>query len=278
MKISIIGLGWFGNSLAEKLKAKHTVCGTKSSREGIEDRNSDAVPAYYLDLNQRLDCAKLAPIFDVDCVLVNIPPSAAKTVGYIDMMKKLLGGIARYRANHLIFISSTGVFGDHQHIVDEDTIPEPTRGNGEVLFRAEKYLAAHFAGRLTIIRPGGLVGGDRHPVKFLAGRKNVSQKDAPVNLVHRDDLIALTQFIIEHETELSCFHAVAAEHPSKKEYYTAVAAKIGWDEPQFDESDTKKGKLILGDKTQSKTIEFAYNNPFDFPWANDGLLQKLTGQ
>ena len=264
MKISIIGLGWFGNQLAEKLKEKHTVCGTKSSREGIEDRNSDAVPAYYLDLNQRLDYAKLAPIFDVDCVVVNIPPSAAKTVGYTDMMKKLLDGIARYRTNHLIFISSTGVFGDHQHIVDEDTIPEPTRGNGEVLFRTEKYLAAHFAERLTIIRPGGLVGGDRHPVKYLAGRKNVSEKDTPVNLVHRDDLIALTQFIIENETERSCFHAVASKHPSKKEYYTAIAGQMGLVAPQFDESDTPKGKLILGEKSQSETIEFSLNNPFDF--------------
>jgi len=267
MRISIIGLGWFGNSLAEILKGNHIVCGTKSTHEGAKSRDANSVPAYYLNLNERVDYAKLVPVFDVDCVVVNIPPSAAKSLGYSDLMKKILDGIKRYKVKHLIFISSTSVFGDHQLKVDEDTIPEPTRGNGEVLFRAENFLAAYFAGRLSIVRPGGLVGGDRHPAKYLAGRKNISGRDHHVNLVHRNDLIALTQFLIENESERSCFHAVASHHPTKKEYYTVAAGKMGLAKPQFDESDRSEGKLILGEKTQAETIEFEFNDPFNFPKA-----------
>lgn len=263
MKISIIGLGWYGKSLAEKLSTTHTVSGTKSTRKGVEEWDVEGVSAYYLDLNDRLDYSKLKSIFNVDCVVVNIPPSAAKTVGYSDQVKKILDGIKKYKVKHIIFISSTGVFGDHQHKVDEDTIPEPTRGNGEVLFRAENYLATHFAGRLSIIRPGGLVGGERHPAKYLSGRKNVSGQNHPVNLVHRQDLIALTQFLIEHDSERSCFHAVASGHPSKKEFYTAAAEKLGLKIPSFDDTDTSEGKLILGEKTQAETVEFEFNDPFE---------------
>lgn len=263
MKISIIGLGWYGKSLAERLSATHTVLGTKSTSEGVSRWNVDSVRAHYLNLNEKVDLNLLKPVFDVDCVVVNIPPSAAKSIAYSEQMTIIFEGIKKYAVNHLIFISSTGVFGDHQLEADEDTKPDPTRGNGEVLLRAENFFAENFAGRLSIIRPGGLVGGDRHPVKYLAGRVKVSGKDHPVNLVHRKDLIALTQFLIENKTGRSCFHAVASEHPSKKDLYTRAAEKMGMVKPQFDESDSGKGKLILGTKTQDETIDFEFNNPID---------------
>jgi len=263
MKISVIGLGWYGKVLANELSATHTMSGTKSTLEGVKNWNDNSVSAHYLNLNEEFDYSRLKLVFDVDCLVVNIPPSAAKSVPYSVQMEKILKGIKKYKASHVIFISSTGVFGEHQLEVDEDTTPEPTRGNGEVLLRAENYFVEHFAGRVSIIRPGGLVGEDRHPVKYLAGRERVSGKDHPVNLVHRKDLIALTHFLIENITARSCFHAVATEHPSKKAYYRAVAEEKGLEKPQFDEADTSHGKLILGDKTQTETIGFEFNDPFD---------------
>ena len=196
MKVSIIGLGWYGKYLAAELSSSHTISGTKSTKEGVQQWNVESVSAHHLNLNDKVDYGILRPVFDVDCLVINIPPSAAKAVAYSMQMQKILDGIKKYKANHVIFISSTGVFGEHQLEVDEDTTPEPTRGNGEVLLRAENYFIEHFAGRVSIIRPGGLVGEDRHPVKYLAGRERVSGKDHTVNLVHRKDLIALTQFII----------------------------------------------------------------------------------
>ncbi|NEN23767.1 hypothetical protein G3O08_09665 [Cryomorpha ignava] len=263
MKVSIIGLGWYGKPLAEKLSASYKVVGTKSSRDGVSSWDVDSVSAHYLNLNEELDYAQLKPVFDVDVLILNIPPSAAKTTAYSYQMMKILEGIKKFDLKHLIFISSTGVFGEHQINADEDTIPEPTRGNGEVLKRAENYLAENFAGRLSIIRPGGLVGGERHPAKYLAGRENVSGKNHPVNLVHRKDFIALTQFLIENKTNRSCFHAIASKHPLKKEFYIAAAEKMGLKKPEFDEGDMSGGKLILGDKTQAETIDFEFNDPFE---------------
>lgn len=265
MKISIVGLGWFGKPLAQKLSEKHIVSGTKSTREGVDKWDINSVSAYYLDLNAHPEYDRLKAIFDVDVIVINIPPSASKSENspsYLDQMRYMLEGAERFSVRHIVFISSTGVFGEHQHEVDEDTRPEPTRGNGEILLKAENYLADTFAERLTIIRPGGLVGGDRHPGKYLAGRTNVSGKNHPVNLVRREDLIALTEFIIENKTSRTCFHAVASNHPSKKEFYTKSAEDMGLDKPEFDETDASIGKLILGKKTQDETIEFIFNDPF----------------
>ena len=221
MKISIVGLGWFGKPLAQKLSGKHRVSGTKSTINGVKEWNTPSVSVHYLDLNAQPDYESLKDVFEVNAMVINIPPSAAKSensLSYLDQMKWMLKGAQKFGVEHIIFISSTGVFGEHQNEVDEDTKPEPTRGNGEVLLKAENFLADTFAERLTIIRPGGLVGGDRHPAKYLAGRSQVSGKNHPVNMVHRDDLIALTEFLIENKTTRNCFHAVASNHPSKKEF------------------------------------------------------------
>lgn len=266
MKISIVGLGWFGKPLAQKLAENHNVAGTKSTREGVERWDIDSVSAHYLDLNAHPDYHSLQSIFDVDTIVINIPPSASKSENspsYLDHMKWLLKGAQKCAVGHIVFISSTGVFGDHQHEVDEDSIPEPIRGNGEILLQAESFLADTFAERFTIIRPGGLVGGDRHPGKYLAGRTHVSGKNHPVNLVRREDLIALTGYVIENETSRSCFHAVASNHPSKKEFYTKSAEDMGLEKPEFDDKDMSRGKLILGQKTQAETVEFIFNDPFE---------------
>lgn len=265
MKVSIVGLGWYGKPLAQKLSEKHNVSGTKSTREAVEQWDVNSVSAHYLDLNSHPEHETLKAIFDVDTIVINIPPSASKSENspsYLDQMKYLLKGAHKFGVGHIIFVSSTGVFGEHQHVVSEDIKPEPSRGNGEILLQAENYLADTFAGRLSIIRPGGLVGGDRHPAKYLAGRTHVSGKIHPINLVRREDLIALTEYIIENKTTRKCFHAVASKHPSKKEFYTKSAEEMGLKIPEFDETDMSKGKLILGEKTQAETVEFVFNDPF----------------
>jgi nucleoside-diphosphate-sugar epimerase len=113
--------------------------------------------------------------------------------------------------------------------------------------------------RLKIIRPGGLVGQDRHPVKFMAGRKELSGQNHPVNLVHRDDLIALTHYLINKPTKFRTYHAVAKEHPTRKEFYTTMARKHGKEVPTFDPDDHSTGKKIL--RTRPRGFEFKFEDP-----------------
>jgi NAD dependent epimerase/dehydratase family enzyme len=71
-----------------------------------------------------------------------------------------------------------------------------------------------------VVRFGGLIGEDRHPVKFLSGRKNVEQPDSPVNLIHQNDCIGILLTLIEKEIYGEVFNAVAPSHPTRKTYYT----------------------------------------------------------
>lgn len=264
MKVSIIGLGWFGWPLGERLLAQHDVSGTTTSPDKLSKKSG--IKTFLLTLNPELETANSAEIFDADCLVINIPPKrlGSDTATYYKAQMEALLSAVQERTGHIIFVSSTGVFGDHQERVDEDTFPEPTSDSGEALVNAETYLQSAFSGRVSIIRPGGLVGEDRHPAPFLAGRKGISGKLHPVNLVHREDLISLTQFLIENKSNRKIFHAVAELHPAKQTYYTQAAIAMGLSVPEFDESDTSPGKFVYGTKTQIETrIHFKYNNPYD---------------
>jgi NAD dependent epimerase/dehydratase family enzyme len=84
-----------------------------------------------------------------------------------------------------------------------------------------------------VVRFGGLIGEDRHPVKFLSGRKNVEQPDSPVNLIHQNDCIGILLTLIEKEIYGEVFNAVAPSHPTRKTYYTKMALSFGLPLPEF---------------------------------------------
>ena len=78
-----------------------------------------------------------------------------------------------------------------------------------------------------------MYGYRRHPVYFLSGRKQVPNGDAPVNLVHGDDVASIIQKIIEQEIKGEIFNVVAPSHPTKKQVYDAKAKEFNLDPPHF---------------------------------------------
>ncbi len=247
MKISIIGLGWYGLPLAEQLRKKHKIVGTKSTHEAVAKWTHKRISPYHLNLNEKIEPHFTFPVFDVDAIVLNIPPnrkSPDAAAEYLKWMENLKAHISKHPVQHLVFISSTGVFSNGQGGVTENTLPHPKSISGKALYQAEKFFQKNFSGKLSIIRPGGLVGGDRHPAKFLAGRKDLKGGNHPVNLIHRDDLISLTEAVLYNNFSQKTFHAVANEHPNKKEFYTDAAKRLGLSPPAFDRSDLSTGKTI----------------------------------
>ncbi|MDO1499384.1 hypothetical protein Q2T40_03905 [Winogradskyella maritima] len=68
----------------------------------------------------------------------------------------------------IVFVSSTSVYGEIHGEVDEDTPPNPSTESGKQLTEAEKIFKDVKNFETTIIRFGGLIGPDRHPVTMLS--------------------------------------------------------------------------------------------------------------
>jgi len=262
-RLSIVGLGWYGMELAKALKYEYHVFGTKRSI----DLKETGVPILPLNFTPEPEGTALSEIFNTDLLVLNIPPNARQENAESDyrlMMDYVVSALGESTIRRAVFVSSTGVFGSNTGIVDEETLPIPTTKSGRILAEAEQRFLSISSCETVVLRPAGLVGGGRHPVKFLAGRKGVFGRLNPVNLVHRDDLISMTAAILSSDDMTSqVFHASASAHPSKVEYYSKIAEKLNLEIPHFDLQDSSKGKIIIAEHSKQKLgIRFNFEDPF----------------
>ena len=104
----------------------------------------------------------------------------------------------------------------------------------------------------SIIRFGGLIGDDRHPVRFLSGRKNIENPNAPINLIHQEDCIGIIISVVKLHAWNEIFNAVAPFHPTREEYYVKKAVALGLGLPEFNYSNSSVGKTISSEKIQNR--------------------------
>jgi len=208
----IVGLGWLGQHLARKLERQgQSFWGTHRAELDLE--------------HQAL------PLFESGTLLLNTPPLLKLTP------ETFLERVQNAAADRVIFVSSTSVFGKGQGAVTEMSEARPDTSSGEWLLKTERRLAKHFGERLTIVRPGGLIGGQRHPVYHLAGKHNIADGNDRVNLVHREDLVGI---LLALPMGLPLVHAVTPHHPTRAEYYTAWAKRLHLPLPTFHPSGEGK--------------------------------------
>jgi nucleoside-diphosphate-sugar epimerase len=119
-------------------------------------------------------------------------------------------------------------------------------GEGAVLSSGKNY---------CILRLAGLIGANRHPVKYLSGR-TIENGNMRVNLINRKDVINAIIHVIEKDHWNDIFNLCSPEHPSKADYYNAEARKQGIPAPTFLSSD-KIGKEVSSDKIHQE-LGFQY--------------------
>jgi nucleoside-diphosphate-sugar epimerase len=226
MKISIMGLGWYGTPLAHFLKSQgHDVTGTTRTIEKKAMLESQGLEVALLSYPE-----KPTHLQKQDIVVLNIPP--------FDEELSWFSSWNWDEDTWIIFISSTSVY------------PIPDSKSALLLKDQEEWVKKKFK-KWTIMRFGGLLGNGRHPGKYLSGRKNLSGRLWPVNLIHQHDTIMATDAVIRTQSEGQTFHIVSDEHPTREEYYTDFCRKNGLTLPEFDMNDHSIGKLVPNDDIKS---------------------------
>lgn len=261
MRISLLGCGWLGLPLAKAMIAEgFFVKGSTTTPEKLPALADAGIEPYLLSLTTTaLEGDANGFLANADVLLIDIPPKL-KDGDLTDKLEVLIPYIEKSGIRNVLFISSISVYGANQGLVTEDTLPEPDSENGRQLLEAERLLSANARFKTTIVRFGGLIGGERHPVYHLAGKENLPDPDAPINLIHRDDCIGIIVAIIRKEIWGEVFNAVADYHPSRKEYYSAKAALISLPQPFFATDDVAAGKTVLAVKVQEQ-LEYVFIGP-----------------
>ena len=261
--ISILGCGWLGLPLAERLiNAGFKVKGSTRTKSELGTLEAKGISPFLIILAPELKGDDLDPFFDSNMLIINFPPERRDDVVAYHQ-KQATALIDRIRSSPIekvIFVSSTSVYPDLNREVTEDEIAEPSKDSGKALLKFESLLNNNVQLKTTILRFAGLVGYDRKPGRFLAGKREVRNGEAPVNLIHRDDCINIIEQIIEQDIWGETFNACSDIHPKRKDYYIGAANKLGLSPPNFIEEEKYNYKIINSDKLK-RMLNYSFKYP-----------------
>jgi nucleoside-diphosphate-sugar epimerase len=273
MKISILGCGWLGFPLAQKLmETGYEVKGSTTSESKLEMLKSNDIEPFLIQLEENQVIGNLSEFLnDSKILIIDIPPGLRKITEattektFVNKIKNLIPFIESSTIEKVIFISSTSVYGESDLIptVTEESILYPDTESGKQLAEVENLLRNTSNFQTTIIRFGGLIGEDRNAVKMLTGKTNVANPEAPINLIHQEDCIGILCEIlkqVQHDKIWNeTFNAVAPNHPTRKNYYTEKAKQLHMSAPFFTENETNIGKIVSSEKLES-VLEYKFRN------------------
>lgn len=258
-QISILGCGWLGIPLSKSLMEKGFIInGSTTSVEKISVLKSLGINAFQINLYEDKIDGKVDLFLEKsEILIIDIPPKlrSATSENFYSKMTHFISYIENSSVEKVIFISSISVFSDENSVVDEATIPNPTTESGIQLLQVEQLLQNNKNFQTTIIRFGGLIGNDRHPIHFLSGKKNIENPNSPINLIHQDDCIGIIEQVISKNYWNKIINAVSPFHPTRKEYYTHKAKELNIPLPKFTDNSFI-GKSVLCEKS---TLELKYN-------------------
>jgi nucleoside-diphosphate-sugar epimerase len=259
-QISILGCGWLGFPLAKALlKKDFLIKGSTTSSNKLSVLENSEIQPFLIALSEDKITGDLNSFLENSKILIiDVPPKlrGSGTENFVYKIKNLIPFIEKSSVENVLFISSTSVYGEDNLVVTEEMELNPDTEGGKQLVATEQLLQSNSNFKTTILRFGGLIGEDRHPIKFLAGRKNIENPNAPINLIHREDCIGIILKIIElaqnNQLEWNeTFNAVSPFHPSRKEYYTQKAIELNLDLPEFNSENLTFGKTISSSKVET---------------------------
>lgn len=264
-KVSIIGLGWLGMPLAMALMGRgYQVVGCKTTDDGVEAARNVGIECYRLRLTPEPECEarELEALLDTEALIVTLPPSrvSQEGAGYLEAVQAIVNSALAHGVQRMVFTSTTSVYGRTQGIVKESSALQPDTATARSIVELEQWLHALPNTEVDIVRLAGLVGAERHPGRFLAGRRDVPNGSHGVNLVHQEDVVAAILLLLQLPHGGHLYNLCAPLHPSREVFYTAQAQRLHLDPPRFLAGDPAAARLVDG-QLICRELGFEYLHP-----------------
>lgn len=247
-----MGCGWLGLPLAKSLiEDGNHVHGSTTSKNKLTELQNEGVAPFTISLSE---CKIHGPIADfltdVEVLVINVPPKLGKanSQDYFSKMQLVHKAVLQSKIRKILFVSSTSVYGDISGTITENTKAQPISESGRQLLASENLFHNTSKLRTSIIRFGGLIGDDRHPIYRLSGKKDLADGNHLINLIHLKDCIGIIKAVINNDWWNEIFNGVYPYHPSKKDYYAIEAQKRKLPPPEYIQSTPLFGKKIDSSK------------------------------
>ncbi|MDX1926100.1 MAG: NAD-dependent epimerase/dehydratase family protein [Pirellulaceae bacterium] len=278
--ILIVGCGFVGNEVVRQCQASHqrpVFALTRTADRVAELRAAGATPV----VGHWQDASTLTSLPAVETLLIAVPHREDSGLGiqsHVEGLKNLVQSQKTVRK--LIYLSTTGVYGDAHDEVDELTPTQPTRIGPQIAVAAEQWLAERFtAPQLAIIRLAGIYGPGRVPLaeKLRAGEILQVPQAGWLNLVHVADIAAMLLQVTDNELQHSLYVFSDGKPVPRMDFYRTLAKLCGVDEPKFAEPDPlatrsmRAGKKRVNPQRLMDELKFA----LQFPSYQEGLADSV---
>ena len=278
-RIAIAGCGWLGMPLARALLADgYLIHGSTTSPDKLERMEREGVRPFLISLEENTIQGPVEEFLsDCKSLIIDIPPGLRSnpTGSYLRKMEQLKQAVSRSGIKTVLFISSTSVYGHAEGLVTEEYPAAPDTQSGREVLEAEALFRRENKWETTVVRFGGLIGPDRHPVTHLAGKKGLSNGSDPVNLIHREDCIHLIRNIFRDRLWGQVCNGVYPAHPQKQAYYFSEARERGLTPPEYRESAGKgSGKRVISTIFLAKNYSFYTSIFYGFTTKSTGFTTK----
>ena len=264
MKINILGCGWLGFPLAKHLlKNGHQVQGSTTTESKINEFVTTGLKPVLLKFTPKAE-GNLADFLACDTLVISIPPRAGKYGDdfHVQQIESIIEAFEATKPQSIIYISSTSVYPETNQELDESAATLPN----SALVKVEELLK-NTGKPCTILRCGGLMGYDRIPAKYVAGKK-ISNGHIPVNFVHQDDVVGIISLIIEQQILGKIYNVVAPQNPLRIDVYQKTCEDFGYEVPIFEDDETIPFKIISPEKLILETgYKFIFPDPLGFRYS-----------
>ncbi|ARC13491.2 SDR family oxidoreductase [Neisseria meningitidis] len=240
--ISITGLGYLGLPLAQKFyQHSSRVAAIKRSLTSDDINLPIHLDTFDLGSSDAFQTALWRHHADKPVWFFLLPPSSL--THYADTVKQWAELARACNVQHLIFTSSTSVYGDKARECDETALPDPQTESVRQILAAEQHLLDSGISNIDILRLGGLYCAERHPVSRLVQKQNILGGNRPINIVHRNIAVESLFQTAFNPGGRRLKNIIEPRHPTRREFYTEEAAKLGLPAPDFAPDDSV-GKII----------------------------------
>ena len=256
MNIAILGAGWLGSVLAVKyIENNHNVVISTTSTEKQSLFLKNGLKAMLIEVTKEKIIGDYSFFNGIDLIIITIPPMfrTNRNIKYKEMMERVIEKIVSFGIKKVIYTSSTSVYGFQKNTITEKSKTDPLTDSAKEILMCEKKLLENSSFESCIIRLGGLIGPNRHPIYYISGKKNLPDPKSPINLIHQKDAVSIILYLSEKWNGNEIFNAVTSYHPTRKDYYSSISKIAKLAPPKFE----KKGK-IRGEISSSKLLKLTH--------------------
>ena len=233
--ILIIGCGDIGLRVAKQLSRSHRVFALTSQQSRFQELREVGATPILGNLDQPESLWRLAGLAQTVIHLAPPQNSGNRDCRTRNLIRILAQGSNAVR--RLIYISTTGVYGDHRGAkVSEITPVNPQSERAKRRVDAERALRLWGPANgvaVTILRVPGIYAADRLPIERLESKTPalVPEEDAYSNHIQSDDLARLICAAVYHGKPQRIINACDGGETKMGDYFDEVADAFGLQRP-----------------------------------------------